>query len=165
MSRNPSPRRTSTSSRHSNWASRLSAASCWRTRLPAFAPRAQFFKQTYGANLSRPFKLAGQEFALQSTLSAQHSRDVLYGTEQFLVGGPFSVRGFRHTSIAGDSGFYWRNEVGMPIPLAKLFGDGAPPGVLRPYGDDLFELRGEARTIPGCWASRLVVSPGSFDRS
>lgn len=101
--------------------------------LPENAPRAQFWKQTYGANFSTGFKIAGAEISWQSSLSAQHSRDVLHGTEQILIGGPFSVRGFRLTSIAGDSGFYWRNELATPIPLNRIFGESAPRGVLRPY--------------------------------
>ncbi|HYD56689.1 MAG TPA: ShlB/FhaC/HecB family hemolysin secretion/activation protein [Burkholderiales bacterium] len=101
--------------------------------LPDIAPRAQFFKWTFGASFNRPLRLAGHMLSLQSSVTGQHSRDVLYGTEQILIGGPFSVRGFRDTAVSGDSGFYWRNELGLPLPLQQVFGEAAPPGVLRPY--------------------------------
>lgn len=101
--------------------------------LPPEAPRAQFFKRTYGASLMLPFKLGERGFSYQGTLSGQHARDVLYGTEQILIGGPFSVRGFRLASISGDSGFYFRNEVSTSIPLAELLGEAAGRAQLRPY--------------------------------
>src|SRR6185369_13983432 len=93
----------------------------------------QFFKQTYGAVLSMPFKAGDTVLSLQSSVLAQHSRDVLYGTEQILVGGPFSVRGFRHTSITGDSGGYWRNELSTTFPLQKMLSGYSGGAQLRPY--------------------------------
>lgn len=101
--------------------------------LPDIAPRAQFSKQTFGVNLSMPLKLGSVDLAFQSTFSGQHSRDVLYGTEQILIGGPFSVRGFRQTSISGDSGYYWRNEIGVPLALARVLGNWADNGLIKPY--------------------------------
>ncbi|MDR3124369.1 MAG: ShlB/FhaC/HecB family hemolysin secretion/activation protein [Endomicrobium sp.] len=40
----------------------------------------------------------------------QYSFNSLYGNEQFSVGGQYSVRGFRNSTISGNSGFYVRNE-------------------------------------------------------
>jgi len=136
------------------------------TGLPESAPRAQYFKNTYGASFMRPFQIAERDFSFQTSVTAQHSRDVLYGTEQILIGGPFSVRGFRQTSIAGDSGFYWRNELGMPVPLAKIFGDGAPRGTLRPYvAWDYGRIWGKYGVPGGTLAGSTVgfmLSSGSF---
>lgn len=117
--------------------------------LPPQAPRAQYFKQTYGASLSMPLKVADTMLSWQSTALGQHSRDVLYGTEQILVGGPFSVRGFRQTSISGDSGFYWRNELSTTLPLGKLLPGYGGNAQLRPYvGYDVGHIYGKYG-IPG----------------
>jgi len=58
---------------------------------------------------------------------------VLYGTEQFLIGSPYSIRGFRTHSLSGDNGIYMRNELGLPLPMQVLFGTGAPNGLIKPY--------------------------------
>jgi hemolysin activation/secretion protein len=127
------------------------------TGLPEQAPRAQFFKKTAGANLNLPFKLGEQGFNFSSTLTAQHSRDVLYGTEQILIGGPFSVRGYRLASISGDSGFYMRNEISTGIPLARLLGDWAGNAQLRPYaGYDYGHIYGKHGVQGGSLAGATV---------
>lgn len=51
-------------------------------------------------------------------MEAQFSKQTLFGTEQFSVGGYYSVRGFRETYITGDSGYYLRNRAN--ISLASL---------------------------------------------
>jgi hemolysin activation/secretion protein len=44
-------------------------------------------------------------------MDSQYSFNSLYGNEQMSVGGQYSVRGFRNSTISGDSGLYVRNEV------------------------------------------------------
>jgi hemolysin activation/secretion protein len=136
--------------------------------LPPQAPRAQYFKQTFGANLSMPLKVGDTTLSWQSTALGQHSRDVLYGTEQILVGGPFSVRGFRQTSISGDSGYYWRNELSTMVPLAKLLPGYDGNAQLRPYiGYDIGHIYGKYGIPGGTLAGstlgfNLFAAPLSF---
>lgn len=85
--------------------------------LAKFAPHAQFRKWTLGLNWMRPFQLFEQNFLFNTALSAQYGVDALYGTEQFMVGNPSNVRGYRNTSISGDTGYYWRNDLSMPFQL------------------------------------------------
>ncbi|VVE40511.1 ShlB/FhaC/HecB family hemolysin secretion/activation protein [Pandoraea fibrosis] len=47
----------------------------------------------------------------RSTLTGQYSAVALFGNAQIFLGGMDSVRGFMQGGIAGDSGFYARNEV------------------------------------------------------
>jgi hemolysin activation/secretion protein len=69
-------------------------------------------------------------------VNAQQGINALYGSEQFFVGGLYSVRGFRNTSIAGDSGYYWRNELSMPIRLDNW------PVTVKPFvGFDMGHIR------------------------
>lgn len=54
------------------------------------------------------------------TLNLQHAYDTLYGSEQFSLGGQYSVRGFQESSISGDSGYNIRNDI--KIKASDVFG-------------------------------------------
>ena len=56
-----------------------------------------------------PLDEAGTRY--KGTLVAQHSGDILPGTEQFSIGSWSSVRGFHDDSMYGDSGIYLRNTI------------------------------------------------------
>ncbi|MDI9854618.1 ShlB/FhaC/HecB family hemolysin secretion/activation protein [Comamonas sp. 17RB] len=96
--------------------------------LTASDPRAQFRKWTFSGNFFRPFKVGEQGFEFSSQWSSQYSHDVLYGSEQMMIGSLYSVRGFNRSSISGDHGFFVRNEVGMrrPFDLAGVTGSVRP---------------------------------------
>lgn len=88
--------------------------------LPYEAPRAQFQKLKYGARFARSFKLGSLPMSFSSQLTGQHAYDTLYGSEQILIGGIYTVRGFVNSTLSGDDGYYIRNELAMqyPIPIA-----------------------------------------------
>ncbi|MFP5391039.1 MAG: ShlB/FhaC/HecB family hemolysin secretion/activation protein [Gammaproteobacteria bacterium] len=88
--------------------------------LPDDAPRAQFGKFKLGVNYNRPFKLAGVDAAYSLAVTAQRARTSLYGSEQILIGGLYSVRGFVENTVSGDHGWYARNELSVR-PVANLF--------------------------------------------
>lgn len=97
--------------------------------LPDFAPRAQFGKLKYGLTYQRPFMLFGQEGGVSSNLSGQRAQDTLFGSEQILIGGIYSVRGFVNTTFSGDHGYIWRNDVSLRIP-GRVFGQNV---TMKPY--------------------------------
>jgi len=82
--------------------------------LPYDLPHAQFAKVMIDAGYDRPFSFMGQPLSWSSRLNAQTSSTSMFGSQQIIIGGPLSVRGFLNTSLSGDSGYYWRNELGMP---------------------------------------------------
>ncbi len=49
------------------------------------------------------------------TADSQYSFNPLYGKDQFSVGGEYTVRGFRESSISGDNGFYFRNDLRVNV--------------------------------------------------
>ena len=55
------------------------------------------------------------KLTLTSTLFGQWTNDTLYGSERVSIGGEYSVRGFKGTSLSGDEGYYWRNDVTYQI--------------------------------------------------
>jgi hemolysin activation/secretion protein len=113
----------------------------------------------YNAAVSyvRPLALGALDATWSSSLQAQTSPDVLYGSEQISIGGLFTVRGFDGTSLAGDRGLYWRNDLTFTLPppsnatLAKRLGR------LQPYlALDVGHIYGREGQISGTLAGMLV---------
>jgi len=79
--------------------------------------KAQFEVFKLYANFSKKFTLPKIDAPLVfiSEMDSQYSKDTLFGSEQFSVGGYYSVRGFRENYINGDSGYYFRNKVNFNI--------------------------------------------------
>lgn len=104
-------------SRGTTWAGALEDPQ----NLPVTSPRAQFGKLRYGAGFSRPFTLGDQRLSWNSQFSGQHAMDTLYGSEQILIGGLYSVRGFVSNTLSGDSGYYVRNDLSWftALPLGE----------------------------------------------
>lgn len=98
--------------------------------LPGWAPRAQFTKLKYSANFYRPFQVDGHNLAYTARFSGQHAYDVLYGSEQFSIGSPYTVRGFSEESLSGDQGQYLRNDLSLSEPVML---PGGYIVTLRPY--------------------------------
>lgn len=98
--------------------------------LPGEAPKAQFRKIRYGASYMLPFRVANTEAVFSSQLSGQRGIDVLFGSEQILIGGIYSVRGFVNTTFTGDEGYTLRNDLSTRLPLPW---PGQQVAVLRPY--------------------------------
>jgi hemolysin activation/secretion protein len=115
----------------------------------AGAPQAQFEKYTYGASVYKPFSFAEQAMSWTSRLYGQYSQDPLYGIEQMAIGNLYTVRGFRNTVLAGRTGYYVRNDVGMPIQVSG--------GQVKPFlGYDLGHVE-QAGTLQG-WAIGLEAA-------
>lgn len=108
-------------------------------------PRAQFRKWNFSGNYSRPFSLVGQELQFSSQWAGQYAENVLYGSEQMLIGGIYTVRGFTNSTLSGDHGFYIRNEIGLRRP----FSSGDLSGSVRPWiGLDYGDSRSRNRGVP-----------------
>ena len=93
--------------------------------LPHDAPRAQFGKLRYQLGYFYPFRAAGMDAEFSSRLEGQRAQDALYGSEQILIGGIYSVRGFSATSLSGDHGWLSRNELALR-PVLSLAGQALP---------------------------------------
>jgi len=79
-------------------------------------PRAQYtlYKLTTFYS-QRFFSHSRYYFSLQNNLSAQYSHDPLYGEKQFVIGGEYSVRGFKENVLSDDSGITLRNDLRLPF--------------------------------------------------
>ncbi|MGU7785226.1 ShlB/FhaC/HecB family hemolysin secretion/activation protein [Burkholderia sp. PU8-34] len=68
------------------------------------------------ANLSVPFAIAKQPFRYIGTFHGQYTGNTLYYIDDLTIGSRYTVRGFDgETMLAAARGFYWRNELQMPI--------------------------------------------------
>ena len=131
--------------------------------LPDSAPRAQFGKARVSASWLRSFPLdAGRSIDVSTSFSAQYARDVLYGSEQLLVGSVYTVRGFSRYSVSNDNGWFVRNDVGLrnAFSLGGYSGDwrvyaGLDAGHVSGHRDD-----GDSATLAGA-ALGVSVKLGS----
>jgi hemolysin activation/secretion protein len=89
--------------------------------LPANLPHAQFGKFMLDLGYSRRFDAGTQALILSSQFSGQYTRDTLYGSQQMLIGGASSVRGFMVNTLSGDSGYFLHND--LSAPWATTVGD------------------------------------------
>jgi len=126
--------------------------------IPDTAPRAQFSKFKYGLSWLRPFQVAGVRAVWTTALTGQHARDVLYGSEQLLIGGLYSVRGFVNNTLSGDNGWYVRNELAVHpvLPLMNL--------PVRVYaGVDYGRVSNRAPDVPeGALSGRVIGASASW---
>ncbi|MDN7893876.1 ShlB/FhaC/HecB family hemolysin secretion/activation protein [Burkholderia cepacia] len=68
------------------------------------------------ANLQMPFAIAKQPFRYVGTFHGQYTGNTLYYIDDLTIGSRYTVRGFDgETMLAAARGFYWRNELQMPI--------------------------------------------------
>ncbi|MDF1590778.1 MAG: ShlB/FhaC/HecB family hemolysin secretion/activation protein [Desulfobacterales bacterium] len=129
--------------------------------LPDWAARAQFGKYKAGLNYARPFRLFNKNASFSSQVSAQKANDTLYGSEQISIGGLYSVRGYVHNTLAGDDGYYWRNEIALHQPLAI----GSNTISTRIYaGYDTGKVENRATTLQQSHLSGMVVGLSAYWR-
>ena len=76
-------------------------------------PQAEFTKVTADVNYDKRFELLTQDWGWTSVFKGQYSASELLGSQQILIGGIPSIRGFVTNVISGDSGYYWRNELAL----------------------------------------------------
>ncbi len=103
----------------------------------------QFTKVDATAAVTLPLpKIGPALIAYRGVLGGQYTNMALFGSEQLYLGGMDTVRGFRSGEIAGDRGFYSRNE------FAWVNAPGWKDGRIEPY---LFVDAGKASlvAVPG----------------
>jgi hemolysin activation/secretion protein len=76
-------------------------------------PQAEFTKATLDLSYEKQFDVSSNDFSWTSAFKGQYSDDQLLSSQQMLIGGVGSIRGFVINSLSGDSGYYWRNELGV----------------------------------------------------
>ncbi|HDR9255484.1 TPA: ShlB/FhaC/HecB family hemolysin secretion/activation protein [Burkholderia vietnamiensis] len=82
----------------------------------AAGPTYRFKMAVLDANLSVPFVISKQPFRYVGTFHGQYTGNTLYYLDDMTIGSRYTVRGFDgETMLASSRGFYWRNELQMPI--------------------------------------------------
>jgi len=118
--------------------------------LPDTLPHARFTRANLDLGFNRRFRVAERPLLWSSQFSAQHAFDTLFGAQQFAIGGVSSVRGFVETSLSGDHGLLWRNELAVPFSLEAGAGR-----VFAAY--DVGRVRNRAPGVPEGTLSGLTV--------
>ncbi|MCX4166319.1 MULTISPECIES: ShlB/FhaC/HecB family hemolysin secretion/activation protein [Paraburkholderia] len=79
-------------------------------------PTYRFHMAVLDANLSVPFAIANQNLRYVTTFHGQFTNNTLNYIDDLTIGSRYTVRGFDgETMLAAERGFYWRNELQMPI--------------------------------------------------
>lgn len=89
------------------------AADIAKAQFKIFKLYASLSKKIIIPRLNAPVTIA-------TDMDSQFAEDTLFGSEQFSVGGYYSVRGFREDYISGDSGYYFRNKANFNLGSVLL---------------------------------------------
>lgn len=94
---------------------------------PAGQPNAQYSLFDAELRYRRMFEAGADRIGYTTSVRGQISPDLLYGTQQFNLGGVSSVRGTKAVVLSGNQGVVWRNEltwqpaqVTLPAQLGRL---------------------------------------------
>jgi hemolysin activation/secretion protein len=128
--------------------------------LPGVVPRAQFTKYTLSAGYSRPFAAVGEKWLASTQFSGQYAPTTLYGSQQFSIGGIYTVRGFFEEQLANDNGYFFRND----LTLLKSYTLWGRQVGFRPFGAFDFGSVG-TNNSPGTTAGTLAGAALGFDLS
>lgn len=77
----------------------------------------------YGLNLNigTPVKLGKAQGRYNFNFRGQYTTDVLYGVDQFSIGGRYTVRGFDgEQTLSAENGIIIRNELSVAVPKLRL---------------------------------------------
>ncbi|WP_370678466.1 ShlB/FhaC/HecB family hemolysin secretion/activation protein [Comamonas sp. GB3 AK4-5] len=105
--------------------------------------------------LTQPFELAGTRLKFSSTWHGQWNKTPLTPQDRIAIGGRYTVRGFDgESSLMAERGWYWRNELGMPLGASAEAFIGLDTGhVSGPSAQYLVgqSLTGAAIGVRGAW--------------
>lgn len=111
-----------------------------------------------GASLTRRTSLPGA-LSLLTQLSAQEASTNLIGSEQFALGGAYTVRGYDDGDTYGDRGVILRNELSLPsFRLLSHVLSGMPEDRFTPFVFTDWGVTGPRDPLPG---ERTSVALGS----
>ncbi|MBP6986217.1 MAG: ShlB/FhaC/HecB family hemolysin secretion/activation protein [Alphaproteobacteria bacterium] len=82
-------------------------------------PRPQFNKLSTDISYTKPFSFFPLDLNISTRNCAQYSRQTLFSSERISFGGAQTVRGFQQNGLAGDVGFYSRNELEVNLYAPK----------------------------------------------
>ena len=87
---------------------------------------------TADAQLTVPFQVGTQSLRYTGSWRGQWNRTPLVPQDRFAIGGRYTVRGFDgEVSLSGESGWLWRNDLGLALGGGQEFYVGADVGHVR----------------------------------
>lgn len=87
---------------------------------------------TAEAQMTAPFRIGRQSLRYLGSWRGQWHRTPLVPQDRFAIGGRYTVRGFDgETSLSGESGWLWRNDIGLALGGGQELYVGADVGRVR----------------------------------
>jgi hemolysin activation/secretion protein len=122
------------------------------------APTFYYRLQTLDATLALPLTIGAQRLHYAVTLRGQHTSNLLYGTEHFTIGSPWTVRGFDgDQTLAADRGAFLRQDLEGPLVRGASWYLGLDAGRIEST---------QARPLPGRSLAGMVLGlKGVFKRT
>jgi len=85
------------------------------------SPRAEFEKININFTLSKQLTIFDIAFNVDTEIRGQHSTDTLFGSQQFSLGGLYTVRGYKEDGLFGNSGALLRQQFSYNLPNGNPF--------------------------------------------
>lgn len=133
---------------------------------------------TAAADINIPFRIGRQHFAYDSSLHGQWNKTALTPQDKIAIGSRYTVRGFDgEMSLAGERGWYWRNDLswqfkpGLRLYLGADMGHVSGPSAQRLAGQNLagvaVGLRGQFKAGGNLYydffTGRALKKPANFN--
>lgn len=89
----------------------------------AGSPKAEFERFNVNFTLNKQLDLFNIPLSIDTELRGQRSSDILFGSQQFSIGGLYTVRGYKEDGLFGNSGALLRQQISYNLPDANPFKD------------------------------------------
>lgn len=86
-------------------------------RQSAHSPNPEYSALVADVSFNGNLQWMNRRWGYGTQWSAQYSNDNLFGSEQFSIGGQYSVRGFKGESVSANTGVFSRNDLSVTLPL------------------------------------------------
>ncbi|MGB0897655.1 MAG: ShlB/FhaC/HecB family hemolysin secretion/activation protein [Psychrobium sp.] len=86
------------------------------------SPRAEFEKTNVNFNYSKQFSVFEIPLNWDADLRTQYSSDILFGGQQFSLGGLYTIRGYKENGLFGNSGALLRQQLSYNLQDYNPFG-------------------------------------------
>ena len=86
--------------------------------IPSNVAHAEFDIFKFYGNYTKKTQIFATPISYNGSFDSQISKQTLYGSDGFSIGGLYSIRGFKEGSISEDSGYTFRNELAVNLGQA-----------------------------------------------
>lgn len=87
------------------------------------SPKAQFERFNLNFTFNKQVSMFDVPFSIDTEVRGQRSSDILFGSQQFSIGGLYTVRGYKEDGLFGNSGALLRQQLSYNLTNGNPFQD------------------------------------------